>query len=236
MTHPGVPGMPPLPCPVLYRSAHFVVIDKPGGLAVHPGPQTRRSVEDFFPLLSRRKDGPWLVHRLDTDTSGCLLIALRKQPLIEAQSAFQNRTVRKIYRAIVHGRPQSDSGLIDAPLARRESRAGWKMIVDPDGQPARTRWRVLASASATSLLELELLTGRTHQARVHCAHLGCPILGDPVYGTGAPSEGLLHLQSHSLTLNLPNESIAAIAELPPHMERSARALGLAFQELRTRGT
>lgn len=182
----SAPGAAAFPYPVLYRSPRLIVIDKPAGLPVHAGPKTGRTLEDAFPLLSLRKDGPWLVHRLDADTSGCVLVALRKQALIQAQAAFQGRQVRKTYWAVVEGHPadhsgENASGEINAPLRRDEQRNGWRMIVDPRGQPARTGWRVLGRDGDRSWLELTLHTGRTHQARAHCAALGCPILGDPVY-------------------------------------------------------
>ncbi|AOX15776.1 RluA family pseudouridine synthase [Kozakia baliensis] len=212
----------PLPYPVLYRSPRFVVIAKPPGLPVHPGPRSPRSVEDIFPAISRRKDGPWLAHRLDADTSGCLLIALRKQGLLEAQACFQSGHVRKTYWAVVAGRPQKAAGEIDTPLARQDTPRGWRMVASPCGQKAHTRWRVLASHETQSWLELELLTGRTHQARVHCALLGCPILGDPIYGEAGP---LLHLMSRRLELQAGEEVIRAEAVPAPHMAKTLSYLG-----------
>ncbi|GBQ88276.1 ribosomal RNA large subunit 23S rRNA pseudouridine synthase A [Gluconacetobacter johannae DSM 13595] len=200
----------PDPFPILFRDSRFVVIDKPAGLAVHPGPGGGPSVEDAFPLLSRRRDGPWLAHRLDRDTSGCLLIALRKQALLAAQQCFATGAAAKTYWAVVHGHPAATQGTVDLALARRTDPGGWRMVAAADGQPARTGWRVLASDGQESWLELRLLTGRTHQARVHCASLGCPILGDPVYGR--PDGHRLHLMSRRLALPL---SPPVIAEAPP---------------------
>ncbi|WP_222546312.1 RNA pseudouridine synthase [Asaia lannensis] len=211
------------PYPLLYESPRLVVIDKPAGLPVHPGPKATHSVESLFPLLSRRKDGPWLVHRLDADTSGCLMIALRKQALIEAQALFASGKVRKTYWAVVENGPQNSEGLVDAPLRKKTAPEGWHMETHPDGQTARTRWRVLARGKGHSLLELELLTGRTHQARIHCALLGCPILGDTRYGgRKAP----LHLMSRSLDLALSEERVTAQAAPPDFMRESCQAFGL----------
>ena len=120
-----------------------MVVNKPAGLASHPGPRGGASVEDMFPLLSRRKDGPWLAHRLDTDTAGCLLIALRKSVLIAAQAAFAEGRAGKVYWAVAAGDPKEDSGLIDAALRKVSDKSGWRMAVDPSGDAAITAWRDL---------------------------------------------------------------------------------------------
>eukprot|EP01037_Dinobryon_pediforme_P001525 gene1525-1548_t len=156
--------------PILFADPHYVILNKPAGLPSHPGPAGGPSVEDCFPSLSRRKDGPWLAHRLDADTAGCLLVALRKTPLIEAQAAFAAGRVRKTYWAIVAGHPAGDSGTIDAPLLKVTDAAGWRMRVDAAGQAAVTQWRVLGGGNAATWLELRPQTGRTHQIRIHCAH------------------------------------------------------------------
>ncbi|MFH7812661.1 MULTISPECIES: RluA family pseudouridine synthase [Acetobacter] len=191
----------PLP-PLLYQSSHVVILDKPAGLPVHTGPGGGASVEDWFPQLSRRKDGPWLAHRLDADTSGCLAIALRKQPLLAMQEAFANKTARKTYWAVVDGGPQAPTGRIDLPLLKTSTRAGWSVQVADKGTPAATIWRVLGRDGQTSWLELELETGRTHQARVHCAAMGWPIVGDALYGR--PHAAGLHLLARSLYLPIDN--------------------------------
>jgi tRNA pseudouridine32 synthase/23S rRNA pseudouridine746 synthase len=205
--------------PILFRDARFVVLDKPAGLPVHAGPAGGASVEDFFPQLSRRRDGPWLAHRLDADTAGCLLIALRKTPLLAAQAAFAAGRVRKIYWAVVRGAPAADSGRIEARLLRATSPAGWRMIEDPAGQPAITDWRVQGRGAGTAWLELTPHTGRTHQIRMACARLGCPILGDPVYGDG---DGPLQLLARGLVL--PELDVQAEAGVPPHMRESLARL------------
>jgi tRNA pseudouridine32 synthase/23S rRNA pseudouridine746 synthase len=210
MVTPPPPGNPPT---ILFRDHRLIIIDKPAGLPVHPGPSRRPSVEDLFPTLTRRKTGPWLAHRLDADTSGCLAIALTKTTLIAAQRAFAAGTVRKTYWALTAGTPDGQSGRIDAPLIKRTTRAGWRMHADPTGDPATTDWLLLASGSGVSLLELHPRTGRTHQIRVHCALLGCPILGDPIYGSAG---GTLALLARALHLPL-DPPISAQAPLPPHM-------------------
>src|ERR1700722_6640905 len=153
--------------PILFRDDRFVVLDKPAGLAVHPGPRGGPSVEDWFPLLSQRQNGPRLVHRLDADTSGCLLVALRRAALLAAQAEFAAGRARKTYWAIVRGNPTTTQGTIDAPLLRHTTRNGWHMAVDPAGKPAITDWRVRGRAGELTWLELSPHTSRTHQVRVH---------------------------------------------------------------------
>ncbi len=197
------------------------MLDKPAGLPVHAGPGGSTSVEDCFASLSRRADGPWLAHRLDADTAGCLLVALRKTALLQAQRCFAESRAAKTYWAVVAGSPTDTAGLVDRPLARHSTPAGWRMRPDPDGQPARTLWTVLGRAPGLAWLELRLLTGRTHQARVHCALLGCPILGDPVYGAGGTR---LHLLARSLSLPL-DPPVAATAPPPEHMQAALALCG-----------
>jgi tRNA pseudouridine32 synthase/23S rRNA pseudouridine746 synthase len=208
--------------PILFRDDRLVVLDKPAGLPVHPGPRGGPSVEDFFPLLTRRKDGPWLVHRLDADTSGCLVVALRRAALLAAQAEFAAGRAHKTYWAIVRGAPSTASGTIDAPLIRRSTRDGWRMAVDPGGKSAVTDWRVLGRSGDLAWLELSPRTGRTHQVRVHCAMLGCPVWGDAIYGGGA---GQLHLLARAIALNL-DPAVAATASVPEHMQEALAGAGL----------
>jgi len=204
---------PPLPA-ILFQDQRFVVLNKPPGVPVHAGPSGEPSVEDWFHLLSRRKDGPWLAHRLDAGTSGCLLIALRKAALLAAQALFAAGEVRKTYWAVVRGALPNDRGTISAPLRRVTNPRGWRMVVDErSGQPAATDWRVIGRAGDLSWLELHPKTGRTHQIRVHCATLGTPILGDERYGTAG---GGLHLLARAIYLPLV-PPVEATAPPPPHM-------------------
>ena len=201
-----------------------MVLDKPAGLVVHPGRQGGPSIEDCFPALSRRRDGPWLAHRLDTDTAGCLVIALRKAPQILAQACFAEGRAVKTYWAVVTGAPPAESGEIDQPLAKHTTRNGWQMRADSAGQSARTGWHVRGRAPGLAWLELRLQTGRTHQARVHCALLGCPILGDPIYGCRSADGQRLHLLSRSITLPL-DPPVTATAPPPQHMHAALTACG-----------
>ena len=206
--------------PVLYEDPHLVVLNKPAGLAVHAGPRGGPSVEDMFPQLSRRRAGPWLAHRLDADTAGCLVVALRRAALVAVQAAFAEGRVRKTYWAVVDGAPGADAGEVDVPLLKRSGVGGWRMVVDPAGAAARTAWRVRGQVGGRTWLELHPLTGRTHQVRVHCAALGCPVVGDAVYGTGT---GLMLLARAIL---LPMDPVVSVVAPPPgHMVAALRACG-----------
>jgi tRNA pseudouridine32 synthase/23S rRNA pseudouridine746 synthase len=209
--------------PVLFRDERFVVLDKPAGLPVHSGPRGGASVEGWFPLLSRRKDGPWLVHRLDADTSGCLVVALRRAALVAAQAAFAGGLVRKVYWAVVRGGPAGEAGVVEAALRRVSSPDGWRMVTGPGGQSAVTEWRVLGRSGEFAWLEFLPRTGRTHQVRVHAALLGCPVVGDPVYGGGA---GMLHLLARAIELPLV-PPVSAVAEPPAHMRAALGRCGWA---------
>jgi RluA family pseudouridine synthase len=208
--------------PILFRDDRFVVLDKPAGLPVHPGPRGGPSVEDWFAELSRRRQGPWLAHRLDTDTSGCLLVALRRSALLAAQAEFAAGRVRKTYWAVVRGAPAGACGTIDTPLVRRSTPSGWRMKVGQDGKRAVTEWRVLGHGAGLAWLELSPRTGRTHQLRVHCARLGCPVLGDAVYGG---DDGALHLLARAIAVDLA-PSVSAVAPAPGHMRAALVRCGM----------
>jgi tRNA pseudouridine32 synthase/23S rRNA pseudouridine746 synthase len=198
---------------ILFRDERYVVLNKPAGLPVHSGPRGGASVEDWFAVLSRRRHGPWLAHRLDADTSGCLVVALTKTALLAAQAEFAAGRAEKIYWAVVAGAPAADNGTIDAPLRKVTGPAGWRMEVHRSGQASVSDWRLLGCHENRSLLEVRPRTGRTHQVRVHCAALGCPVIGDAVYGTAG---GGLMLLARSIILRLPTP-LSAEAPVPPHM-------------------
>lgn len=179
----------------LYRDTHLIVLDKPAGLAVHPGPRTPDSLEQqLWQLRFGNRGDPQPVHRLDRDTSGCLVLGRHPKAVKRLGALFAAAAVDKRYWAIVEGAPADDVGLIEAALAKISSAAdGWRMVVDPGGKAAATEWRVL-ERGARSLIEFRPRTGRTHQVRVHAAALGCVIIGDPVYGKpGGPMR--LHARS-----------------------------------------
>jgi tRNA pseudouridine32 synthase/23S rRNA pseudouridine746 synthase len=202
---------------VLAEGPHWLVIDKPAGLAVHPGPKTPDSLEQLLPALARHGVPPQPVHRLDRDTSGCLLLARRPSAARALSRAFVGGVVDKLYWAIIANPPTIDAGVVHAPLAKRSSRsAGWRMQVDPDGQPARTRWQVLARAGGQALIAFRPETGRTHQIRVHATLLGdgAAIVGDPVYGRGDPGGMLLHARALAFPAPPMGERTEVVAPVP----------------------
>ena len=220
-------GFEPLHPRILFSDNRYVVLDKPAGLKVHPGPGGGASVEDWFAGLSRRADGPWLAHRLDADTAGCLLVALRKQALRDAQACFAEGRARKTYWAIVHGRPAGDEGVIEAPLRRLSTSAsGWRVEIAPgvpDAQSAVTEWRLMGAGEGLGWLELTPRTGRTHQIRVHCASLGHPLLGDRLYGS-TDATVPMHLLARRLVLPL-DPQLDVTAEPPQAMQAAFKACG-----------
>ena len=218
-------GLPP----ILYDDGHLLILDKPAGLPCHGSGAGSSSVEQLFPLLSRRRQGPWLVHRLDQDTAGCLLIALQREALLTAQAAFQQRRVVKVYWAVLCGRPSADAGIIDKALSKHNDRGGWHMIADQGGLPAVTHWRVLGCTRGYTAVELRPTTGRTHQLRVHAQLLGHPLVGDTIYGQ--PDERGLQLLARNLMLGS-DSPIRATAGLPAHMRALFERCGLSPAETR----
>jgi tRNA pseudouridine32 synthase/23S rRNA pseudouridine746 synthase len=214
---------------LLYRDAMMLVIDKPAGLPVHPGP---KGGETLFQHLDALRFGlprrPEVAHRLDKETSGCLVLGRHAKALARLGDLFKKGEVDKVYWALVEGGPTGQDGEIDLALARTSPDRGWWMKVDPNGQPSLTRWRVLGRGEGLTLLELRPITGRTHQLRVHCAAAGWPILGDPIYGT-APRHGGpgLHLHARRVTLPLypKRPPIAVEAPVPEHMRTRVEECG-----------
>lgn len=230
---------PPLPFPLLYRDAMMLVIDKPAGLPSHRGPQAKRRI---IPVLTDHLDAlrfglprrPEAAHRLDKDTSGCLILGRHPRAMAELNQMFRDGKIDKTYWAIVQGSPEAHVGLIDLALGKRAPDRGWWMKVDPDGLPSQTRYRVMGRGTGETgplaWLELEPLTGRTHQLRVHCASSGWPMLGDEIYGD-APREGGPGLQLHARAVTVPlyrkKPPIHVEAPPPAHMEAALRACGWA---------
>jgi tRNA pseudouridine32 synthase / 23S rRNA pseudouridine746 synthase len=224
---------------LLYRDALMLVIDKPAGFAVHRGPKGGESLEDHFDALRfGLPRAPALAHRLDRDTSGCLVLGRHRKALAQLGKLFKSGAIDKTYWAVVEGEPKADEGAIELPLGRLDERRGWWMRHDPKGQPAVTKWKVLGRTSPTSpskgegkklsWLALEPLTGRTHQLRVHCAEMGWPILGDTIYGT-APRVGgpMLHLHAREIVVPLykNREPIRVGAPVPAHMRAALAQCG-----------
>ena len=213
---------------ILFQSDIVLVIDKPAGLAVHAGPGKGASLEDFLPALQMGKRHlPQPAHRLDQDTAGCLVLGRTKPALAELGGFFARGEARKTYWAVLLGAVAGDTGRIDAPLLKVSSKkAGWRMVVDPKGQSARTAWRVLGRGDALTWVEFQPETGRTHQLRAHARHIGHPILGDARYGGG---DGAMQLLARRI--QLPGSSapatppIDATAPIPAHMRKAIAACG-----------
>jgi tRNA pseudouridine32 synthase / 23S rRNA pseudouridine746 synthase len=218
---------------LLYRDGQMLVIDKPRGLSVHAGPinsaNRRESVEDHFDTLRfGLPRAPALAHRLDRDTSGCLILGRHRKALAQLAKLFRNGAIDKTYWAVVEGEPETEQGVIDIPLGRLDATRGWWMKHDPEGKPAVTRWKVMGSAGSMTWLCLKPLTGRTHQLRVHCAEMGWPILGDAVYGTAPRSGGpILHLHAREIVVPLDTNyaPVRVAAPVPPHMRDALSACG-----------
>lgn len=214
---------------LLYRDGLILVIDKPAGIAVHRGPKGGDNLEAYFGgLRFGLPRDPALAHRLDRDTSGCLVLGRHRKALAKLGLLFKQGKIAKSYLALVEGTPQTDAGSIDLALGRLDATRGWWMQVDPAGQPALTDWRVLGRDGGLALLELKPQTGRTHQLRVHCAAMGWPILGDAVYGSGrAAGAPMMHLHARAISIPLSanKPEIMVTAPLPAHMQARAAACG-----------
>jgi len=211
---------------VLYRDNQIIVIDKPAGLPVHGGPRTRGSIESMLgPLAFGLSQPPIAAHRLDHDTSGCLILARNDRARRKLGRLFSAGRIEKIYWAVVTGAPPATEGRIERPLRKISGKEGWRMIAGPTGQSAITDYKVLGRANDRTWLELRPRTGRTHQIRVHCAELGCPILDDPVYGAHSGG-GALYLFARSVTIPFYEDRppIQIVAPPPPHMRASLKSL------------
>ncbi len=220
---------------VIEQTKSAIVLNKPPGLATQGGTGTMQHVDGLLDAFAPGEDEqrPRLVHRLDKDTSGVLLIARTPGSAAFFSKRFSGRSAKKIYWALVVGVPDIKEGVIEAPLAKQPGSGGEKMHVDHEGgQPAKTKYRVVDSAGKKAAwLELQPLTGRTHQLRVHCAAMGNPIVGDGKYGgkdaflTGSISRKM-HLHARRLIIDSPDGGkLDTTAELPEHFSASMEQLG-----------
>jgi tRNA pseudouridine32 synthase/23S rRNA pseudouridine746 synthase len=233
---------------VLHRDGLMLVLDKPAGLPVHRGPKGGSSLEDWFDHLRYGLPrAPALAHRLDKDTSGCLVLGRHRKALAHLGLLFKHGKVGKTYWAVVEGGPDREEGVIDLALARLDESRGWWMKPDPRGLPSVTTWKVLGrsgqaggsgEAGATprtspmnslmTWLALTPVTGRTHQLRVHCAAMGWPILGDNIYGN-APRFGgpVMHLHAREITVPLSKNKppVRVVAPVPAHMRERLMICG-----------
>ena len=236
---------------ILFEDEHLLVLNKPSGLPVQGGSRTHRHVDRYLAALARKTGAHCrLVHRLDRDTSGALVVAKSRRIAATLGRLFASRAVRKIYWAVVHGAPHPKQGMIENDLVKIRTRKGERMAVAAalpadariigQPQPAKSRYNVLATAAddaandVASWVSLKPTTGRTHQLRVHMAQLGHPILGDARYGGLAGMDRLpqgvgkkLHLHARRISFPHPEsgEIIDITAPLPPHMEATFRLFG-----------
>ena len=218
---------------VIHQDKAAIVLNKPPGLATQGGTKTISHVDGLLDAYAPDGPRPRLVHRLDKDTSGVLLVARTPGSAAFFSKRFSGRSAKKVYWALVVGVPDVAEGMIEAPIAKQPGTGGEKMHVDTEnGQPAKTRYRIVDRAgNSATWVELQPLTGRTHQLRVHMAAIGHPIVGDGKYGgqdaflTGSISRKM-HLHARRLIIEHPDGApLDVTAELPEHFAASMAQLG-----------
>jgi len=220
-----VTTMSPLADRILTMDGEAIIIDKPAGLPVDPPRDGSLSLENHLASLTFGfKRWPLAVHRLDRDTSGCLLLARNPKAHKRFGAAFEASEVTKTYIAVVAAVPNEQEGVIDMPLGKISSEAeGWRMVHDDKGKRAVTRWRLIGQNEGRALLACFPETGRTHQIRVHLADgLGLGIIGDPVYGA-PPLEARAPLLLHARALHMPRANKPPVEAKAPLPERFAAA-------------
>jgi len=229
---PTVPAPEDIPLKVIYEDDDLLVIDKPPGLTVHPAPghQAHTLVNALlsrYPALADMadKERPGIVHRLDKDTSGLMVVAKNAQAQASLARQIKGRSIEKGYLVLVEGRLEPLEGAIEAALGRHP-RHRQRMAVVAGGREATTRYRVLKYLDGYTLVEAMPETGRTHQIRVHFAAIGHPVFGDRVYGKSSPILGRQFLHAHRLGFRLPSTGQwrEFTAELPPDLEETLARL------------
>lgn len=230
---------------VLYRDGLLLVLNKPAGIACHQGPSGADFLEKYFDHLQYGLPGPpSLAHRLDRDTSGCLVLGRHRKALAKLGKLFSQNMIKKKYWAVCHGRPKQDSGRISAPLLKVNTKRGWRIVVDDEkGQESITDYKLLGydEKSNLSWIEASPQTGRTHQIRIHLKYIGCQIIGDPFYGshrkddeiieakslTPNPDGELLHLHARSIEIPISEnkEPVKVECAPPQHMLKRLEMLG-----------
>lgn len=216
--------------PILFEDGEALVIDKPAGLPIETPRKGGPSLADHLDSLKLGfQRAPVPVHRLDTDTSGCLLLARNPKSLKRFNKAFEEKQVEKTYLAVLAGQPSGDSGTIALALSKISSREkGWRMIPAKKGKPSISHWELVGQAGEFAVIRFRPETGRTHQLRVHAASgLGAALLGDPVYGNG---KGAPRTMLHAATILVPRAGkppIIAAAPLPRDFANAGVAAELA---------
>ncbi len=225
---PGMRLLERLEQSVLYEDKRLLVLNKPSGVAVHGGSGLNHGVIEALRVLRPEEKQLELVHRLDRDTSGCLLIAKRRSALRTLHELLRTNRVDKRYIALVKGRWEKSKARVDAPLRKNTLQGGERVVrVDPEGKEALTEFYVRERYRDTTLVEARLMTGRTHQIRVHLAHLGTPILGDPKYGNDAANRDMkalglkrLFLHAESIGFRWPEgDELRVEAPLEPELKQ-----------------
>jgi tRNA pseudouridine32 synthase/23S rRNA pseudouridine746 synthase len=213
---------------LLYRDGLMLVVDKPAGLPVHRGPKGGESFEDHFAELRfGLPRSPSLAHRLDRDTSGCLVLGRHRKALASLGKLFKQGKIGKTYWAVVEGGPAEDEGRIEIALAKRDDTRGWWMKADPKGLPSVSTWQAIGRGGGLTWLALSPLTGRTHQLRVHCAEMGWPIVGDDIYGKSPRGGPVQHLHAREVVVPLykNKDAVKVTAPVPQHMKERLAACG-----------
>lgn len=214
---------------ILYKDQDVIVLNKPPGLPVHAGPNSPDHLELYLDALAFGwAHPPRLAHRLDRDTSGCLVLGRHDKAIRRLGKMFMHGQVGKAYWTVVLGEPPGEAGIVDRPIHKITGKGGWRIVCDPAGQPALTEWKVLGRGDGLTWVECVPRTGRTHQIRVHMKALGCPVRGDAYYGPEPHPEVGLHL--HSRLIALPplapsKPPIRAEAPPPEHMRAALTACG-----------
>ncbi|MCA3748316.1 MAG: RluA family pseudouridine synthase [Rubrobacter sp.] len=224
-----------IPVPILFEDEHIIVVDKPAGLVVHPG-AGNRSGTLVNALLERGIAGgedperPGVVHRLDRDTSGLMVLAKGEPAYSRLVGMLSERRVSRVYRAVVVGEGLPETGTIDSPVGRDPERPAF--MAAGVGRPAVTHFEVLGEAAGHTMLRVRLETGRTHQIRVHLAAIGHPVYADPLYGTPVPGRRLwLHAERLSFEHPVTGERLELYAPIPEDLRESAVALDPRFEGL-----
>jgi len=215
---------------VLYKDQDVIVLDKPAGLAVHAGPNAIDHLELYLDALSFGWAAPpRLAHRLDRDTAGCLILGRHDKALKRLGKLFAAHRMEKWYWSVCLGSAPAERGTVDVPILKVSSRGqGWRIRVDPQGQPAVTDWSVKGRCGDLTWIEWRPRTGRTHQIRVHARHLGCPLLGDAYYGPDPAPMVPLHLLARAIAIPplAPSKPPIRVTAPPPaHMIEALTACG-----------
>jgi 23S rRNA pseudouridine1911/1915/1917 synthase len=223
-----------IPLKIIYEDNDLMVIDKPPGLAVHPAPghpahTLANAVVGHLPELAEDPDEsgrPGIVHRLDKDTSGLILVAKNRVAQANLSDQFKARTVAKYYQVLVKGKLKPETGIIEANIGR-DPRNRQRMAVVTGGREARTEYRVIRYIGDYSLLEIKPETGRTHQIRVHLAAIGFPVVGDATYGVPSPHVARQFLHAGKIKFQLPStgEYVEFESPLPPDLEQALNDIG-----------